>query len=462
MQLKRKARRRTAATGDVGAALATATCALLGTSAPGAAIAQEIGEWQVDTAGFYYGESDGRVQDLSFNVLARTQASEDKFLSLTFTLDSLTGASPNGAAPSASPQTFPRPITLTRTSGGSVATGGGNFTIAPGELPVDSSFQDRRFAGSADWQRPMGRLGLVSFGGSVSSEHDYTHLGVDTRVARDFNTRNTTLSAGLAWSDDTVKPVGGTPVAFSALTGSDPSAVPPVPFEDDDGGGSSNESKHVLDLLLGLTQVLTRHTIVQLNYSLSRSNGYLTDPYKILSVVDPVTGDLAPGPDPGIGLYLYENRPDTREKQSVYGLLKHDFNGNVLDASYRFMTDDWGVDSQTIDTHFHWDLGAGRFLEPHLRFYSQTAASFYHTVLFDGAPLPSYATADYRLGEFDAVTIGLKYGQKTTAGQFTTRVELYRQSAKPSPEALVGSLSTLDLTPDLTALIAEISYRFSW
>ena len=115
MQLKKKPGNACppAGTREIGAALATATCALLGSSAPAVALAQDIGEWKVDTAGLYYSEQD-RVRDLSVNVLARTQLFEDRLLTLTFSFDSLTGASPNGAAPSATAQTFPRPITLTR------------------------------------------------------------------------------------------------------------------------------------------------------------------------------------------------------------------------------------------------------------------------------------------------------------------------------------------------------------
>jgi hypothetical protein len=445
MQLKRGKGHAPAGGREIGAALATATCALLGTSAPPVAVAQDIGEWRVDAAGLYYSEQE-RVRDYSVNVLARTQPFEDRLLSLTFSFDTLSGASPNGAAPSASPQTFSRPITLTRTSGGGTIASGGNFTVPAGVLPLDDRFKDTRYAGSAEWQRPLGRLSTLSFGGSLSTEHDYSHVGVDTRVAHDFNDRNTTLSAGVGWSSDDVKPVGGAPVPFEALT--------------ETSTTTGNAPKHVLDVLLGVTQVFTQRTLAQLNYSVSRSDGYLTDPYKILSVVDPVTGDLAPGPDPGIGLYLFEQRPDSRDKRGLFGLVKHDFGGNVIDASYRAMTDDWGIDSQTLDMHYRWNFGSDKYFEPHLRFYKQTAADFYHTVLFAGEPLPAYASADYRLGDFDAVTLGFKYSAKTPLGQFAARIELYRQTAKPSPDALVGSLRGLDLTPDLKAIIAEVSYRF--
>src|SRR6185503_14430110 len=127
--------------------------------------------------------------------------------------------------------------------------------------------------------------------------------------------------------------------------------------------------------------------------------GYLTDPYKVLSVVDPVTGNPGAGPvGSGLNRYLFESRPDSREKQSLYGLLKRDFDGNVLEASYRYMTDDWGVDSQTLELRYRWGFGENRYFQPHVRFYQQTAADFYRTVLFNGQALPAYATADHRLG----------------------------------------------------------------
>ena len=44
------------------------------------------------------------------------------------------------------------------------------------------------------------------------------------------------------------------------------------------------------DALVGVTQILSRRSLVELSYSYGKSDGYLTDPYKLLSVVDPVTG----------------------------------------------------------------------------------------------------------------------------------------------------------------------------
>ncbi len=454
MQLK-ASRARPAGKRQVGASLAAATCALLGTAASAPVLAQEIGHWTFDSAGLYYGEGGGRVHDYSVDVLAKSQVEEDKYLTMNFTFDTLSGASPNGAAPSASPQVFVRPVTLTRTSGGTVVTGGGNMIVAPGDLPVDPSFKDTRFGASVDWQQPLGRLTQLTFGGSGSIEHDYTHFGLDAHIARDFNERNTTLTAGLAWSDDTVKPIGGSPVPYSPVM-----SVEAAQFYGIDTSGGGSHPKHVYDALFGVTQVLGPRMIAQLNYSIDKSDGYLTDPYKFLSVVDPVTGGLLPGPDPGAGLYLYENRPSSRQKRALYGMIKRDIGGNVVDLSFRSMTDDWGISSRTAEMHVRFNFSDGKYLQPHLRYYKQTAADFYHTVLLSSSTLPEYASADYRLAAFDATTVGIEFGSKTSTGEFMSRLELYRQTGSPDPASRVGSLAGVNLYPGLKAVILQIGYKF--
>jgi hypothetical protein len=47
-----------------------------------------------------------------------------------------------------------------------------------------------------------------------------------------------------------------------------------------------------------------------LSYSYSDEHGYQSDPYKLVSIVDPVSGQPAE--------QLYESRPDSRRKQSLF------------------------------------------------------------------------------------------------------------------------------------------------
>ena len=436
MQLKK---RRSRPVREIGTPLAAATCALLGHAVPAEVSAQELMPWDIDTSMLIYSESDGRVRDTSLNLRARKEMREEKFLGLTLAIDSLTGASPSGATPAGVVQTFTSP------------SGNSQYTVAPAAQALDTSFLDTRTAVTANWEMPVTRLALLSVGASLSDEYDYTHTGINASLARDFNNRNTTLSFGVALANDTIDPVGGSPVALAPMLGLG-----------DTANKRADQSKDVTDWLIGVTQVLNRHTIVQLNYSLSQADGYLTDPYKVLSVVDPVTGNPVAGPaGSGLYRYLYESRPDARDKQSVFALLKRDFDGNVLETSYRYMTDDWGVDSHTLELRYRWSFGGERYLQPHLRFYQQTAAEFYRTVLFDGAPLPAYATADHRLGEFDGLTVGLKYGQATArGGEWSARIEYYTQTGNASPGSAVGALANFDLYPDLNALIAQFNYKF--
>lgn len=429
---------------SVSATLAAATCSLLG-SAPAAPVqAQEEPGWDFNTALLYYGEDDDRVQDLSLNLLGKRYFVDDRALTLGLTVDTLTGATPNGAIRQGVPQTFTRP------SGSSV------YTIPANELPLDDTFKDTRAAVSAGWEQPLGRLWKISVGVSGSFEYDYTHLGLNGSLSRDFNQRNTTVSAGLAVAHDTWDPVGGTPVPFA-----------PMLDVGDTGNKTGGESKDVIDAVFGVTQVISRRLLVQLNYSFSNSSGYLTDPYKVLSLVDGTTGDTitrvpAPGAEGPSHEFRFESRPDDRTKHSLYTQAKYYMGGKVLDAAYRYMTDDWEIDSHTLDLRLRWPVGEQSYIEPHLRFYTQSEADFYTISLVDGVELPAFASADYRLGNFDAVTAGMKYGWTTRGGnEMSIRAELYRQTGSIPGDLLIGNQVGRETYPDLDAIILQFSYRFS-
>ncbi len=420
MQLKPKSALRSS--------LTAATCSLLGSAPLAEVSAQESLPWQFDTAMLFYGEQDGRVQDLSLNALARREFSDEHFLNLRLAVDSLTGASPSGALRADVPQTFTTP------------SGGQDYTIAPGALPLDSSFLDTRVAFGANWQQPLTDTSTIDLGANLSNEYDYLSFGVSANYAKDFNKNNTTLSVGVAFTSDDIDPVGGAPIPLAFMRG-----------EDNLSSKLGSDTKDTTDLLLGISQVLSRRMVVQFNYSLSDASGYLNDPYKILSVIDPDTGAPVAGPD-GLFAYLYESRPDSRRKQSYFGKLKYRFDAGTLDFSYRFMTDDWEVESNTAEVRYRWDLPAASYIEPHVRFYSQTAAEFYRVALLDGSPLPAFASADYRLGEFDAVTVGLKYGRTLANGnEWNARVESYTTT---------GAGASAAVYPDLTAVIFQMSYNF--
>jgi hypothetical protein len=64
----------------------------------------------VDTAVLYYKENNGRVQAAEPIVNLKKDYGDERVLNLKVTLDSLTGASPNGATSSSHSTNFYRPF----------------------------------------------------------------------------------------------------------------------------------------------------------------------------------------------------------------------------------------------------------------------------------------------------------------------------------------------------------------
>ncbi len=443
MQLKRKSGKR--------ASLAAATLGLLGaTVAPAPAAAQDeppvsepARKWQFDTGVLVYAENDGRVRAIEPVITATRDLGDEYAVSVKFVLDSLTGATPNGAAPASTPQTFSGPSGT-----------GHTYTTAPGATPLDDTFLDTRYALSGEYAFPLTDTGKLALGLNASTEYDFFSGGGSVRYTHDFNQRNTSLSAGLNYEADTTTPVGGIPAALTVLP------PPPPDAASDDGGGmgvgASSESKSVTDLVFGVTQVLDPLSLMQVNYSLSTSSGYHTDPYKIVSVVDANGEPLR---------YVFESRPDSRTKHAVFLRYKRFMLArDVFDLSYRFLTDDWGVTSSTVDTTYRWNFSSSNFIEPHLRWYVQGAADFYRVALYDGEETTvDHASSDERLGAFDGVTIGLKYGHTFRNGsQWSARAEYYQQSGKRAgvPGQAAAGLAKFDVEPDVSATMFTVGYRF--
>jgi hypothetical protein len=420
--------------------LAAAALALLGNSAVAQEGASSGSSWKFDLGTLLYAESDGRVKAFEPKVHADKDLGDGRGFGATATVDVVSGASPNGAAPAAHPQTF------------SSASGSGSYTIPAYQVPKDPTFKDQRAALDLDYRFAPGALDHVSVSANVSTEHDYFSIGAGTRWAHDFNRGNTTLGAGVNFSDDTVIPIGGVPTPLAQQV------IVPGNGDGEGGGngGPSSKGKQVLDAMLGVTQLLSPKALVELNYSLDRATGYLNDPYKVLSVVDASADPL---------YYVNEARPSSRLKQSIYAQYKYFVRGaDVLDTSYRFMTDDWGIRSHTVDLTYRWNFSASQYLEPHLRWYRQTEANFYHAALDRGQDTQvQYASADPRLGAFNAYTGGIKYGSTLRNGYaWSIRLEYYTQRGQVTglPTVAGAALSQFNLAPSLNAAWAILGFSF--
>lgn len=422
-------------------ALALATCTLLGTAAHEARAASVHDDWRVDSSVLYYSEKD-RVEVVEPALFLRKQTGDESFFNLRIIYDSMTGASANGATPTNTVQTF------------SGASGGGSYTADAGATPT-RSFRDQRIAVSAEWEEPVDRLNRGVFGANASIETDYASFGLSKNWMRDSDDKLTTWTTGISGNLDFVMPDGGAPTGLELMSAA---AAGGGGGEDEDeggGGGDNAETKISVDGIVGITQVVTRRFLTQLNYSLGYTSGYLTDPYKIVSVVDPSTGATLD--------YRYEKRPDTRLRQTVFWKGVYGFDHDVVNLSYRYYWDDWSIKAHTVDAHYRFELGGGFYLQPHVRWSKQTAADFYRHSLVNGQAVPEFASADYRLGEMTTKTAGLKFGiHFGKDSEFSVRFEKMTQSGESHPADAIGIQRNYDLFPTIETTIAQITYISRW
>lgn len=427
--------------------LTVATCTLLQVSASvSQAGASLSGDWDIDSSFLYYSESDGRVTAFEPAVRAEVDLGDDEYINFQVVVDALTGATPNGAHKSKQVQTFTNP------------SGNGSYTVQPGEFPLSSTFRDTRVAVTAEWDKPIDRLSSVLLGASVSAEVDYTSLGVSSTYQRDFNNKNTTLAAGVALTFDTILPIGQIPKGLNPMR---------VGGVDQQRQGSS-DTKETIDLMIGFTQIVSRTTLFQLNYTFGNSSGYHNDYNNVLTVVNP-DGTLTTAPWAAAGTdnrpYLFEKRPDSRSRNILFFRGVHHLTEDVINASYRYFTDDWGIKSHTLDFRYRYQLTPRQYLQPHIRYYTQSKADFYRHDLVQGSDVDAsgvanvqYASSDYRVGAFDSTTVGLSYGIGLTKNsEFTIRGEMMQQKIDNSEVPRAG-----EETPDLTAVIFQMGYSFIW
>ena len=230
----------------------------------------------------------------------------------------------------------------------------------------------------------------VDVGGGISLEDDYESRFGSVNTRWDFNQKQTTLNVGLSY------------------TNSDTNATIDHDFQgyfkaDEDydpiqrNVGSTSKSiltgnKQDWTASLGLTQILSKSTLVEAGLGFTRSTGYMENPYKAVSVafvnpsLDPfnsctladstglLCGDIAA---------LFEQRPDERNQWT--GNLRFIQHIAPLDAalhaSYRIFSDDWGITSHTFDADWVQPLGQGWSVTPRIRYYSQDQADFYTPLL---------------------------------------------------------------------------------
>lgn len=314
------------------------------------------GQSSVDAKFLFYKESGGRTQVFDPVILARQDLGESYgYLGLLLGYDSISGASPTGAYPTAD---------VTTSASGRV-TSAGNFP--------EVQYKDARKSAALSWDRKFGAH-LPSIDISYAKENDYVARGVGVSDSWTLFHGLGTLHAGVSFARDLVEPV------------KNPTTNPT--------GASLQFSKSENGYSLGWTWILGERDLVDVSASLMRLSGYLNDPYKVVSIGPVGTTNTLP-----------EQRPNSRSRRALVVKYGHHYLWDgAIRVTYRYYNDSWSVQAHTLEVVYDQRLDADWMVSPQVRLYTQTGASFYGSRL----PAPqTFMSADYRLSPLDSILGGL-------------------------------------------------------
>jgi hypothetical protein len=119
---------------------------------------------------------------------------------------------------------------------------------------------------------------------------------------------------------------------------------------------------------LGLSQIVTKHLIMGLNYESQSHEGYLQNPYRSIRF-------LLPDGTEGSGEEIY---PNTRTTNAASINARYYLPWRAAaNASYRFFADTWGIKANTFELGYTHPWGERWIFEGSYRLHSQDHADFY-------------------------------------------------------------------------------------
>ena len=201
---------------------------------------------------------------------------------------------------------------------------------------------------------------IISVGYTNSDESDYTSDTFSFDVSQDFFGDLTNVSFGYSLGRDEV-------------------------FQNGNNEFAEDIDKN--NFRLDVSQIVSANMIMGFNYELMTDEGYLNNPYRSYRFQsDPL--------DPAAGYqFSQEVYPNTRTSDAASIRLKYFLPWRATTGgSYRYFTDDWGIDAHTLQLTYTHVLYDNWFFDLKYRYYVQTQADFYDDLFL----APSQDEKDYR------------------------------------------------------------------
>ncbi|WP_347986931.1 DUF3570 domain-containing protein [Methylomonas sp. AM2-LC] len=317
--------------------------------------------------------------------------------------------------------------------------------IAPGKLVRDNRLQHLLGYASPESRHQIDmKLGYdwdnaaLDMGAGTSNEPDYQSNFANLNTKLEFNQKQTAVNLGLSYTSSDTHAYNQSWTNYNLMN----PAYTLTP-------GRLNANRRDVAITLAFSQVMNKNDVFNAGFSYTRSTGFQSNPYKSVSmfVLDPnwrtdglsyynVNSNTLPGVQMSIlGDWVAEQRPELRNQFTWDGSFLHYMPAVNAAAKlgYSYFRDDWGISSHTFDGEWRQDLGGSWLLTPHVRYYSQSAASFYAPYFFtycspiNGCPnggidsstvinTPKNYSSDQRLSAYGTLSGGVSLAKQFAKG----------------------------------------------
>jgi hypothetical protein len=272
-----------------------------------------------------------------------------------------------------------------------VMSGSSPWYLIPGpnNKPIQvlsgATIHDHRSAVSAALTHDAGGNSTTTVSASYSAERDYHAAALGAERTVPLNSA-LTLGFGASFSHDIIEPTDA--ALFDRI---------------------SHAEKNTLSTFGGLTWVLNKASALESGVQLNYQSGFLSDPYKLVTVDD---------------VQLADSRPDRRTELAWLVRYRLAVNASAaLHLDTRLAANSWGQHSGSVEASWYQSLPSDWQLIPGLRYYTQDAARFY-APFFDASP-GSYYSSDYRLGAFGSIAANLNVRKQFGRWELSAGIERY-------------------------------------
>jgi hypothetical protein len=261
----------------------------------------------------------------------------------------------------------------------------------PIQVLSGATIREHRNEVRAAYTLDPGTSASTTFNVSYSQERDYhaTALGAE----HSFPLGNAlTLGVGGSFSHDLIAPTDA--ILYDRV---------------------QHEEKDTVSAFGSLAWVIDKSSVVQTGVQLNVANGYLSDPYKLVSVGESILADTRPGSRTEAAWLLRYRRAFSSADAALH-------------LDYRYAQDSWGVASHTLEVGWYQSLPGGWQLIPAARYYSQQQARFYAPFFLE-AGAHRFFSSDYRLGTFGAFSANLNLRKRIAHWEVNAGIERYHAAA---------------------------------